>query len=423
MSKRNDIPAVEGGSPVRKEFLIFGRPSITSSEINAVVDTMKSGWLGTGPKTRHFEEAVAEYVHAKYAIAVNSCTAGLHLALLSLGIGPGDEVITTPMTFAATANVIEHVGATPVFADIDRDSMNINPDEIKKKITKKTKAILPVHMAGRVCRMDEILALSNKYSIPIIEDAAHAFGSFYKGKPIGSVSDLTVFSFYVTKNLTTGEGGMVTTNDEKLARFIRIHSLHGLNKEAWKRYTEAGFKNYLVEAAGYKYNMTDMQSAIGLEQLKRFNENQKRREVVWNRYMKELKDLPLFLPAPLEAGNIHAYHLFTILVDLDQLSVDRDAIEVAISAENVGIGTHFIALHFHPYYEKKYHYKRGDFPNTEYISDRTISLPLSPDMSDREVTDVIESVRKVLTYYKVNKTKSKKVQGPTLEKIWQKKKR
>lgn len=407
------LPAIEGGMPVRpkSKFLVFGAPKIEGEEIKEVVNSLKSGWIGTGPKVAKFEELIRKFVGVKYAIAVNSCTAGLHLSLLATGIKPGDEVITTPLTFAATVNVIEHVGAKPIIADIELPSMNIDPYEIEKKITQKTKAIIPVHFAGRPCQMEKILKLAKKYKLKIIEDAAHAFGAEYKGKKIGTISDLTVFSFYATKNITTGEGGIVTTNNEKYANFIRSYSHQGLSANAWKRYSDEGFKHYLVEAPGYKYNMTDLQAAIGIHQFARFEKNQKRRVQIWKKYNRAFADLPIILPPEPEFNTKHAYHLYTILIDTQKIKVDREIIQQALHAENIGIGIHFIALHLHPYYRKKYGYKKGDFPHAEFVSDRTISLPFSAKLTDKDVEDVVTAVRKVTLYYQANETKLKKIKS------------
>lgn len=406
------LPALEGGDPARRKFLIFGSPLLGKEEISEVVDSLKTGWLGTGPKVGKFEQLVREFVGAKYALALNSCTAGLHLSLLAANVGPGDEVITTPMSFASTANVIEHVGATPVFADIELPSMNISPREIEKKVTGKTKAIIPVHITGRPCRMDEIMRIAKNHKLKIIEDAAHAFGAEYKGRKIGSIGDLTAFSFYVTKNLITGEGGMVTTDNKEYADFIQLYALHGMSKGAWKRYSDEGFKHYLVQAPGYKYNMMDLQAAIGIHQFHRFEKNQKRRREIWKIYNETFRDLPLETPAPAELDTVHAYHLYTILVDIDKLKASREIIQAALHAENIGIGIHFIALHLHPFYKQKYGFKRGDFPNAEYVSNRTISLPFSAKLTDGDVQDVIKAVRKVLLYYKENKPRPKKVHLP-----------
>lgn len=398
-STASHLPAIEGGRPQRKDFLVFGRPQIQKQEIQEVVDSLKSKWIGTGPKVSKFEDAVKKYLDVEHAVALNSCTAGLHLSLLAAGIKDGDEVITTPMTFAATANVIEHVSAKPIFADIETSSMNINPNEIIKKITSKTKAIMPVHMAGRPCRMDEIMEIAKKNNLVVIEDAAHAFGAEYKGKKIGTIGDLTVFSFYVTKNLTTGEGGMVTTSNKQYADLIKIYALHGMSQDAWKRYADPVFKHYLITVPGYKYNMMDIQAAIGIHQLKRFGENQKKRRKIWKMYNKSFSDLPIETPSTPEHNTKHAYHLYTILVDGKKINADREKILRAIHAENIGVGLHFIAIHLHPYYKNRYKFKRGDFPNAEYISDRTISLPFSADLSDSDVNDVIRAVRKVILYY------------------------
>lgn len=403
---RNDgLPAIEGGKPVRDKFLVFGSPLIGKDEIKEVVHSLKTGWIGTGPKVEKFESLIRNYTGAKYALAVNSATAGLHLSLVVLGIGSGDEVITTPMTFCSSANVIEHVGAKPVFADVEVASMNIDPDQIEKKISKRTKAILPVHMAGRPCNMSKIMRIAKKHNLKVIEDAAHAIGAEYKGKKIGVIGDLTSFSFYVTKNLITGEGGMVTTNSQKLAELIKIYALHGMSKDAWKRYTDEGFKHYQVEVPGYKYNMMDLQAALGIHQFYKFEKMQNRRKEIWSIYNQAFKGLPLILPSDPEPNTVHALHLYTILVDNDKLKTGRDNIQNALHAENIGVGIHFTAVHMHHFYKNKYKYKRGDFPNTEFISDRTISLPFSAKLTNKDINDVIRAVKKTLNYYLVNSPK------------------
>ena len=410
MASKNDIPAYEGGSPSR--FLVFGSPQIEEAEIKEVAHSMRTGWLGTGPKVAKFEEMVKEYTGAKYAKALNSCTAGLHLSLLACKVGLGDEVITTPMSFGATANVIEHVGAKPVFVDIELPSMNIDPSLIEKKITRKTKAILPVHMAGRPCDMAAIRTITRKHKLHVIEDAAHAFGASYRAKKIGTISDFTAFSFYVTKNLATGEGGMVTTNNKKFADYIELMALHGMSKGAWKRYSDEGFKHYMIQEPGYKYNMMDLQAAIGIHQFARFEENQNKRRKIWEMYTDAFKDLALNRPADPEPQTEHAYHLYTILADLDNLKADRETIQQALHAEGIGIGVHFLALHLHPFYKNKYGYKRGDFPNAEYVSDRTISLPFSAKLTSTDVNDVINAVKKIFLYYKDNKPRPVKPNLP-----------
>ena len=388
--------AAEGGRPVRETFLVFGAPQILEDEIREVVDTLRSGWIGTGPKVRRFERMFAEYIGAKHAVALSSCTAGLELALEVLGIGPGDEVITTPLTFSATANVIVHRGARPVFADIELPSMNIDPNEIERRITPKTKAIIPVHFAGRPCRMDDIMDIARRHGLFVIEDAAHAIEAWYRGRKIGTIGDMTCFSFYATKNLTTAEGGMVTTENDEWAEEIRIKSLHGISKDAWRRYTEAGFQPYDTLYAGYKFNMTDIQASLGIHQLRRIEENLKIRERIWRRYNEAFADIPEIITPAEEEGIRHARHLYTILLDIDRLRIDRNRFIELLKAENIGAGIHYIALHLHSFYRKTFGYKRGDFPNAEYVSDRTVSLPLSPKMTDQDVEDVIRAVRKVV---------------------------
>jgi dTDP-4-amino-4,6-dideoxygalactose transaminase len=387
-------------TPTRQELLIFGSPMIEEDEIQEVVDTLRSGWLGTGPKVARFEALFRDYTGAPHTLGLHSCTAALHLALLAGGIGPGDEVIVPAMTFCATANVIVHAGARPVLVDVDRVSMNCTAAAIEAAITDKTKAIIPVHMAGRPCAMDEIMALARHYNLLVIEDAAHATEAICQGEKIGAIADATCFSFYVTKNLVTGEGGMLTTPHEDWAETIRMLGLHGMSKDAWKRYSAEGFKHYQVMAPGYKYNMMDLQAAIGLHQLPRLSQYLQRREAIWRQYDEAFATLPVMVPAPVRAGDVHARHLYTLLLDLDALSVDRDHIMQALYEANIGTGIHFLGLHLHPYYQQTYHYKAIDFPNATWISERTLSLPLSARLTDEDVADVIEAVSHVLTHYR-----------------------
>lgn len=382
-----------------KKYLTFGAPDIGREEIREVADTIRSGWISTGPKVAKFEDMMATYLKCRYAKAVNSCTAALHLALIAAGIGKGDEVITTPLTFSATANVILHVGATPVFVDVDQVTGNIDPTEIEKHITQKTKAIIPVHLYGRPCRMDAIMALAKRHRLVVIEDAAHAFGASFQGKKIGTIGDASCFSFYVTKNLVTGEGGMVTTNKTSWARTIEMYALHGMSRGAWRRYSDAGYSHYLIEVPGYKYNMMDIQAAMGIVQLRKFPEMQRQRAIIWKKYLEAFADLPLILPAPAEPDTVHAQHLFTVLVDLSKVRVCRDDMLQALHKENIGVGVHFVSLHVHPYYKKRFGFKKHDFPNALYHSERTISLPLSSRLTNRDVEDVIAAVRKVFLYY------------------------
>lgn len=381
----------------RQNFLVFGKPFIGEEEIKEVVDTLRSGWWGTGPKTEKFEKEFANYTKSKYSIAVNSATAGLHLALRALDLKTEDEVITTPLTFVSTVNVILHAGAKPVFADIDRNTWNINPKEIEKKITKKTKVILPVHLHGRPAEMDTIMSLAKKYNTHVIEDAAHAVEAMYHGGKIGSIGDITVFSFYVTKNLATGEGGMVTTNNQKWADKIKMLRLHGLSLDAWKRYSVVHFKLYEAIEPGFKYNLTDIASSLGIHQLKRIERNLERRKQIWNMYIQAFKNETLLtLPAPVESGTRHAMHLFAILINLEEMKIERNEFVDRLIKENIGSGVHFSPVHLHPYYRKTYGYKKGDFPNAEFVGERIVSLPLGANLTDEDVRDVIGAVKKVL---------------------------
>lgn len=392
-------PAIAGGKPIRNDYLVFGSPVINDKEINEVIDSMRSCWLSTGPKVTNFENLIKNYVNTKFVKAVNSCTAAMHLSLIAAKIGQGDEVITPSLTFSATANVISHVGATPIFVDVEKETGNIDVEQIEKKITKKTKAIIPVHMYGRPCKMEEIMKIAKKYNLIVIEDAAHAIGASYKNKKIGTIGDFTCFSFYATKNLSTGEGGMVSTKNKKWADLIEMYALHGMSKGAWKRYSDKGYSHYLIKVPGYKYNMMDLQAAIGIHQFNKFEGMQKRREEIWKKYNQAFADLPLILPAPVDKNIIHAYHLYTILIKPEKLKINRDLFLKALHMENIGIGVHFISLHIHPYYKKLYNYKKSDFPNAAFISDRTISLPLSGKLTDKDVDDVINAVKKVIHYY------------------------
>ncbi|MBT3605774.1 MAG: DegT/DnrJ/EryC1/StrS family aminotransferase [Candidatus Latescibacteria bacterium] len=380
---------------MREDFLVFGRPQIEEDEIAEVVATLRSGWIGTGPKTTAFEEAFRTLIGAKYAISVGSCTAALHLSMLVSGIKPGDEVITTPMTFCATANAITHVGAKPIFVDINPKTLNIDPDQIECAITDKTRAIIPVHFAGRPCDMQKLTALAKKHNLMLIEDAAHAIESDTPQGKIGTIGDLTCFSFYVTKNITTAEGGMITTNNAEWAEKLKIYALHGLSHDAWKRYSDSGFKHYEVQFPGFKYNMTDLQASLGLHQIKRVDKNLKRRESIWRRYDEAFQNLPIKIPAPTSANTIHARHLYTILIDVKETKLERDAFQHELFKRNIGTGIHYTSVHLQPYYRDVLNYQPGQFPAAEYISDRTLSLPLGPSMNDQDVEDVIEAVHDI----------------------------
>ena len=384
---------------MRKDFLIFGSPQIDEEEIAEVVDTLRSGWIGTGPKVSAFEEAFKEYVGAEYAVAVSSCTAALHLSMIVSGVGTGDEVITTPMTFCATANAIVHTGAKPVFVDIDPQTMNIDPDQIEQAITERTKAILPVHFAGRPCNMGQILKKAQQYGLLVIEDAAHAIESRTCNFKVGSIGDLSCFSFYVTKNVVTAEGGMITTNRKDWADQLKTYALHGLSRDAWKRYSDEGYRHYEVQVPGFKYNMTDIQASLGIHQLKRVDQNLLRRMEIWNRYDEAFSQLSVVTPTPPDLGTVHARHLYTLLVDKDITGISRDDFQQRLHKTNIGTGIHYVSVHLQPYYRKCWKYCRGDFPGAEYISDRTISLPLGVKMTDQDVEDVIEAVRSIVTQY------------------------
>ena len=384
--------------PIRSKdrFLVFGAPAIEEAEIEEVVASMRSGWLGTGPKVARFENDFKEYKGADHAVAVNSCTAALHLSILSAGIQPGDEVITTPMTFCATVNAIIHAGAVPVLADVDPVTMNINPEEVKLKVTPKTRAILPVHFAGRSCDMDPICEIAKRHQLRLIEDCAHAVETEYKGRKAGTFGDFGCFSFYVTKNIVTGEGGMVLAHREEDAARIKVLALHGMSKDAWKRFGDEGYKHYFVVECGFKFNMMDVQAAIGIHQLSRVEAYWRRRQEIWNRYNEAFADLPIGLPADPEPDTRHAHHLYTILVDPVKTGISRDAFLDSMTIQNIGVGVHYLSIPEHPYYQQKFDWKPEDYPNAMRIGRQTVSLPLSARMNSQDVADVIAAVQKVV---------------------------
>lgn len=363
--------------------------------VENAVETLRSRWIGTGPRTAQLERSFARYVGAAHGVALNSCTAGLHLSLVVSDVGPGDEVITTPFTFPASANAIVHAGAEPVFVDVDRATQNVRPELIAQAITPRTKALLPVHMAGRPCDMDAIGDLANEHGLVVIEDAAHAIGAEYRGRKIGAISPLTCFSFYATKNITTAEGGMVTTPSEDMAERLSTLALHGLSKGAWQRYSSEGPGHYLAVEAGFKYNMSDVHAAIGLSQVELINEWRVRREEIWERYDEAFADLPVQVPAEPAPGTTHARHLYTLLLNVDEIGESRDWFRARMHERNIGTGIHFVAVHLHPYYREKF--PEVSFPNAEWLSARTVSLPLSPALTSEDVEDVIAAVREVLS--------------------------
>jgi dTDP-4-amino-4,6-dideoxygalactose transaminase len=393
--------AIDGGEPARKDFLPFHRPSFGPEEEKEIVEVLRSGWITKSKRTVEFEKKFAEYAGAKYAVGVNSCTAALHLSLIATGVGPGDEVITTPITFPATVNVIEHCGARPVFADVLPGDLNINPDEIKKKITPRTKAIIPVHFMGAPCEMDEIFAMADERGIAVIEDAAHAAETVYKGGKIGGLkSASTCFSFYATKNITTGEGGMLTTNRPEIEEKARILSLHGISRDAWKRYSLEGYQHWDTLYPGFKYNMFDLQAALGLCQLEKIEGFWRRRKQIVERYDQAFSDEPCLRLLSCSKDNKQAYHLYVLVIRTERLKADRDRIMNAVQAEGVGIGIHFRSVAEQPFYRQKYGYQKGSLPESEYVSERVLSIPLYPAMSDDDVECVIGVVRKVLDYYR-----------------------
>ena len=380
------------------DFLPFALPLIGEEEIDEVVDTLRSGWLTTGQKTVTFEKDFAEFVEASHALGVNSATSGLHLALEAVGVGPGDVVITTPYTFTATAEVIRYLGADPVLVDIDPNTFNIDPDLIREVIAKhdNVKAIMPVHFAGQACEMDEILEIAKEYNVKVVEDAAHALPTTYKGKIIGSLSDITVYSFYVTKTIATGEGGMVTTENEDYVKRMKTMRLHGINRDVFDRYTsDKPSWFYEVVEPGYKYNMTDVAASLGIHQLKKARAFQERREWIANQYNEAFKDLPMRVPFVAHPEETHSWHLYVLQLDLSAITVDRDRFIELMAEESIGTSVHFIPLHLHPYWRDRYNYQPEDFPIAFDVFNRAMSLPIYPKMTDLEVERVILAVKKV----------------------------
>jgi len=385
-------------SPIRPKdrFLVFGAPIIENAEIQEVVASMKSGWLGTGPKVARFENDFKAYKNAPYAVAVSSCTAALHLSILAAGVKAGDEVITTAMTFCATVNAIIHAGAIPVLVDVDPLTMNMDPAQVEAKITPKTRAILPVHFAGWPCDMDTLCCIASCHGLKLIEDCAHAIETEYKGRKVGTFGDFGCFSFYVTKNVVTGEGGMILTRCEEDAAHIKILALHGMSKDAWDRFSDEGYKHYQVVGVGYKYNMMDLQAAIGIHQLQRVEPYWQRRQEIWQRYNGAFGDLPIGLPRVPESRIKHGYHLYTIMIDETKTGITRDAFLEAMTWNNIGVGVHYRSIPEHPYYQRTFGWKPEDYPNAMRIGRQTVSLPFSAKLTDDDVEDVVEVVRRII---------------------------
>jgi dTDP-4-amino-4,6-dideoxygalactose transaminase len=400
---------------LRTSFLPFSPPLIGEEEIAEVIDTLRSDWITTGPKVKLFEKAFAQAVQGPEALAVSSCTAALHLSLLALGIGPGDAVITTPLTFCSGVHVIEHVGARPVLADVEPDTLNLDPGGILPAIRKaerefglKVRAIMPVHLQGHACDMDPILAIAAEHGLAVVEDAAHSLPARYKGRPIGSlcgsapVPVLTCFSFYATKNLTTAEGGMLVASPGLLSE-ARLWSLHGMSRDAWKRYGADGSWFYEVVRPGFKYNMTDMQAALGLHQLKRLNASHLRRAEIVRRYNRAFEGMEELRTPVEKPWARHAWHLYVLRLNLETLAISRDQLIEELIRRNIGCSVHFIPIHLHPYYRDKYKHSVGDFPVAESEYRRMVSLPCSPRMTDQDVEDVIDAVRDVIAQHRAGK--------------------
>jgi dTDP-4-amino-4,6-dideoxygalactose transaminase len=377
---------------MRDEFLVFGRPLIGQDEIDEVVDSLRSGWVGTGPKVQRFERMLESYVGASHVRCVGSCTAALIIAMKASGICQGDEVLVPGMSFAASANAVELVGGTPVFVDVEAETGLIDLEAAEAAITERTRAIMPVHLAGRPVDMDRLNALRDRQGILVIEDAAHALGAEWRGRRIGDWGNLTAYSFYVTKNITTVEGGALALEDEALADTVERLALHGLSMGAWQRFSDEDFKHYEVREPGYKFNMTDVQAALGIHQLPRLDGWIDRRAELWARYDQLLRSTPLQLPAAPDRRSRHARHLYTVLVD-QAAAVPRDDLLASLTAQRIGVGVHYRGVHLHPYYRERYGLDPKSLPVASDISERTLSLPLGPNVTGRDQDDVAEALR------------------------------
>ena len=393
--------AINGGKPVREALLPYGHQWIDEEDIKAVIEVLHSDWITQGSKVAEFEKEFANYVSARYAVAVNSGTAALHTACFAAKIEKGDEAITAPITFVASANCVLYQGGTPVFADIEADTLNIDPKEIKKKITKKTKALIPVDFTGRPVDLEKILQIAKNNNLIIIEDASHALGATYKGSKIGSISDMTIFSFHPVKHITTGEGGMITTNNKEYYERLKLFRTHGITKDKDKLLNYDGPWYYEMQELGYNYRLTDFQCALGLSQLKKIDRIIQRRREIVKKYNFEFKDIPeIKIPQINPSDSNPAWHIYMVQLNLGKLKVGRREIFEALRAENIGVNVHYIPVHLQPYYQNKYGYQPGDFPVAENYYSRAITLPVFPKMTDKDVDDVIKAVKKVINYYK-----------------------
>lgn len=384
---------------MRGLFLPFSPPLIGDEEIGAVLDTLRSDWITTGPKTRRFEEEFTQFVGAPAALAVSSATDAMLVGLAALGIGEGDAVITTPMTFCSTVHVIEHLGARPVLVDVEPDTLNIDPEKVAQAVTSRTRAMMPVHLYGHPCEMDSLLSVASRNNLCVLEDAAHAPSAKYKGRMIGTLGTVTAFSFYATKNLTTAEGGMLT-GDSDVIEEARVWSLHGMSRDAWKRYSAKGSWYYEVVLPGFKCNMTDIQASLGIHQLRKLPRFQARRREIARRYTEAFSQLGALQP-PTERSEVeHAWHIYAIRLHLDRLTIDRSRFIGELKERKIGTSVHFIPIHMHPYYRDKYAYEPEDFPVAYEEYQRLISLPIYPRMSDGDVEDVIEAVTDVVETFR-----------------------
>lgn len=394
ISTAHEPLAIAGGKPVRSKVLPYGHQSIEEDDIQAVVETLRSEWLTTGPKVEEFEEAFASYVGAKYAVSFSSGTAALHGAASVAGLSSGDEAITSPMTFAASANCVLYQNAIPVFADVSPDTLNLDPAQAELKITSRTRAIIPVDYAGHPAEMEAFLALAEKHGLVVIEDACHALGAVYRQRKTGSIAHMTVFSFHPVKHLTTGEGGMVTTQDAKLAAKLRRFRNHGINSDARRRQLE-GQWHYEMVSLGFNYRLTDIACALGLSQLKKQDANLLRRQQIAAQYMTALREIPGVVVPQVRGDVVPAWHLYPVRFDLLRFRVDRAEIFRALRGENIGVNVHYIPVHLHPYYKDRFGYEGGEFSVAESAYEQLISLPMFPAMSNEDVEDVIAAVSKV----------------------------
>ncbi len=396
-----EVLAVDGGTPLSPEFLHLCRPWIGEEERAEVLDTLSGMWLSRGPKVSRFEDDFRAYIDVRHAIAVSSCTAALHVAIVAAGVKEGDEVITSPITFPATTNAIMYERARPVLVDVDPRTFNIDPDLIEASITPRTKALIPVHLAGQPCDMDAIMDIARRHNLTVIEDAAHAVGATYRGQKIGAIGDCGTFSFYASKNLVTGDGGMLTVkSDDRLAEFARIISLHGMSSTAWKRYSKEGTPTWELVYPGFKYNMTDIEASLGIHQLRkieRITELRAQHAALYTRLLTDADLSEVTLPY-VASDRRHAWHLYIIQLNLERLTVTRDRVMEMLKAENIGTGVHFVSVHRQPYYQSRFGFKDADYPNAARLSDRILSLPLFPQMTGQDVETVVRALGKVIRH-------------------------